>query len=85
MTQDQLLVLDTPDAIEFASWAALRGALNTEVTTGLQYSRGRSAAQIARERLGLPGRPGKKKVLAILNKKVEDMLAAKQKANKNAS
>jgi len=74
--QDGLIVVDTPAGIEFASWPALRGALNIEMSTGLKYSRGRSALAIARDRLELLGRPGQKKVSKALDKKIAELKKA---------
>lgn len=50
---NQLIVLKTPDAISFASMAALKGAVKLEII-GLKR-RGESASAIAKRRYGLKG------------------------------
>jgi len=73
---DELIVIDTPDGIAFASLLALRGAVNLE-SKGLKRSRRPSALAIARHRLGMPGKPMYTKVLAALDKKIQEMKVAK--------
>ena len=68
----RLAAITGKENIENVRLLALRSALKLEVR-GLKR-RGRSARTIAQEVLGLPGRPGARKVYAALDKHITSRL-----------
>lgn len=69
-----MVVVDTPEGIEFVHLLARRGALRLEIL-GL-HRKGRSAYAICKEVYGLKG--SRQKVLDQLNRMIEDIQAKRR-------
>lgn len=71
------VVLDKPDEIQYAQYAAWKGAVRLE---GAGMKGRVNVTKLAREHFGLKPRTPHEKVIEVIQKKMDEMLAAKRAA-----